>query len=267
MLRASYSFDRTNATHSTEPEPRVRGAAGGPGRGVRPGQAQAAAIQAIEDYIFTNGYSIPLYDETQVFGLAPNVHGFATESTGARLVLRHLALQLTDRADMSLMRNYVSNGWARRSWCCGPPTPCRSCCSVALPGDAISNRIQAPDSDISPEGAQILLAFYGLDRPLWEQYLHGLGAAVQGDLGYSLNTGQPVTELIGDALPSTLRADPAGAAVRDRARRGHRASSINYAPWAWLRSFVGSAPRAVRVGADVRRRHPAAAVLRLPASG
>jgi peptide/nickel transport system substrate-binding protein len=41
-----------------------------------------AAIQAIEDHIFAEGYSIPLYDETQVFGLAPSVHGFATESTG-----------------------------------------------------------------------------------------------------------------------------------------------------------------------------------------
>ena len=41
-----------------------------------------AATQAIEDYIFAHGWSIPLYDETQVFGLAANVHGFTTESTG-----------------------------------------------------------------------------------------------------------------------------------------------------------------------------------------
>lgn len=42
---------------------------------------RTAAIQAIEDHIFGEGYVIPLYDETQVFGLAPNVYGFATEST------------------------------------------------------------------------------------------------------------------------------------------------------------------------------------------
>lgn len=39
------------------------------------------AIQAIEDRVFGEGYAIPLYDETQVFGLAPTVHGFSTEST------------------------------------------------------------------------------------------------------------------------------------------------------------------------------------------
>ncbi|MGV9823260.1 ABC transporter substrate-binding protein [Nocardia xishanensis] len=39
------------------------------------------AVQAIEDRVFGEGYAIPLYDETQVFGLAPTVHGFGTEST------------------------------------------------------------------------------------------------------------------------------------------------------------------------------------------
>ncbi|WP_040801994.1 ABC transporter substrate-binding protein [Nocardia higoensis] len=42
---------------------------------------RAAAVQAIEDHLFANAYVIPLYDETQVFGLAPTVHGFSTEST------------------------------------------------------------------------------------------------------------------------------------------------------------------------------------------
>ncbi|MGQ4615515.1 ABC transporter substrate-binding protein [Nocardia sp. R7R-8] len=43
--------------------------------------ARAKAVQAIEDRVFGEGYAIPLYDETQVFGLAPTVHGFSTEST------------------------------------------------------------------------------------------------------------------------------------------------------------------------------------------
>ncbi|WP_278265785.1 ABC transporter substrate-binding protein [Nocardia sp. AG03] len=43
--------------------------------------ARAKAVQAIEDRVFGEAYAIPLYDETQVFGLAPNVHGFSTEST------------------------------------------------------------------------------------------------------------------------------------------------------------------------------------------
>src|ERR1700712_563834 len=75
----------------------------------------------------------------------------------------------------------------------------------ALPGDAVHNRIQNPDAQISPEAAQVLVDFYGIDRPLWEQYLSSLGHAMHGDLGYSISTGQTVTGLIGDALPSTLR--------------------------------------------------------------
>lgn len=111
----------------------------------------------------------------------------------------------------------------------------------ALPGDAITSRIQAPDSDISPEGAQALLSFYGLDRPLWQQYLHGLTAAIQGDLGYSLNTAQPVDRLIGDALPSTLALSFLGLVI-GTVIAGVVAISIIYAPWPWLRSFFGSLP-------------------------
>jgi peptide/nickel transport system substrate-binding protein len=43
--------------------------------------ARAAAIKAVGVYLYQQGYSIPLYDETQVFGLASTVHGFETEST------------------------------------------------------------------------------------------------------------------------------------------------------------------------------------------
>lgn len=111
----------------------------------------------------------------------------------------------------------------------------------ALPGDAISNRIHNPDSDISPEGAQALLAFYGLDRPLWQQYLHALVAAIRGDLGYSLNNARPVDQLIAEALPSTLRLTLLGLAV-GAVLAGVVAIAIVYAPWPWLRSFFGSLP-------------------------
>lgn len=111
----------------------------------------------------------------------------------------------------------------------------------ALPGDAITSRIQAPDSDISPEGAQALLSYYGLDRPLWQQYLHGLVSAIQGDLGYSLNTAQPVDRLIGDALPSTLALSFLGLVI-GTVIAGVVAISIIYAPWPWLRTFFGSLP-------------------------
>lgn len=110
-----------------------------------------------------------------------------------------------------------------------------------LPGDAITNRIQNPDSDISPEGALALIAFYGLDRPLWQQYLHGLFAAVQGDLGYSLNNAVPVNQLIGEALPATLQLTLLGLLI-GVVLAGLVAIAINYAPWGWLRTLVGSLP-------------------------
>lgn len=42
---------------------------------------RAAAVKKVGEYLYQRGYSIPLYDETQVFGLASSVHGFGTEST------------------------------------------------------------------------------------------------------------------------------------------------------------------------------------------
>ena len=111
----------------------------------------------------------------------------------------------------------------------------------ALPGDAITNRIRTPDSDISPEGAQALLSFYGLDRPLWEQYLRGLWAAARGDLGYSLNTAQPVNRMIAEAVPSTLRLTALGL-VFGVVLAVLVAVLINYGRWPWLRSVTSAAP-------------------------
>jgi ABC-type dipeptide/oligopeptide/nickel transport system permease component len=45
---------------------------------------------------------------------------------------------------------------------------------------------------------------YGLDRSLPEQYLSWLTHAMQGDLGRSLRTRQPVLEAISERLPATL---------------------------------------------------------------
>lgn len=45
----------------------------------------------------------------------------------------------------------------------------------------------------------------GLDDPLWVQYGHYLRGLVTGDFGTSMVTGQPVAQVIGDRLPSTLQ--------------------------------------------------------------
>lgn len=47
-------------------------------------------------------------------------------------------------------------------------------------------------------------AQFGLDRPLYEQYLGWLGGALTGDLGVSWFTGVPVADSIAEALPVDL---------------------------------------------------------------
>lgn len=50
-----------------------------------------------------------------------------------------------------------------------------------------------------------IATLYGLDRPLHEQYLAWAGKALAGDLGRSLFTGEPVTELILERVGVTVR--------------------------------------------------------------
>lgn len=111
----------------------------------------------------------------------------------------------------------------------------------ALPGDSVRNRINAPDSLISPEAAKTLLTYYGLDQSLLEQYLRGLRGIFTGDLGFSLTNGQSVLGLIGDALPSTIQLTAAGF-VFGTLFAGTIGLAINYAPWGWLRSLLASVP-------------------------
>jgi len=51
---------------------------------------------------------------------------------------------------------------------------------------------------------------YGLDDPLWEQYLRFIGGLVKGDLGKSLITGMPVASQVINVLPYTITLTLAG---------------------------------------------------------
>lgn len=76
----------------------------------------------------------------------------------------------------------------------------------ALPGDPLS-ALQDPGSTsyvVDEDMRARLLAYYGLDRPLSEQYVHYLKGIVTGDFGWSIRLNQPVTELIRERLPWTL---------------------------------------------------------------
>ncbi|MFC8044340.1 ABC transporter permease [Nocardia sp. NPDC057353] len=75
-----------------------------------------------------------------------------------------------------------------------------------LPADpvAIAADGGAGNSPVDVAAIDELRARYGLDKPLWEQYLSALGNALHGDFGRSVATGQPVTDAILEVLPATL---------------------------------------------------------------
>ncbi|NOZ72216.1 MAG: ABC transporter permease [Chloroflexi bacterium] len=72
-----------------------------------------------------------------------------------------------------------------------------------IPGDTISAMI-GTQYKLTEAQAAALRAYFGLDRPLYEQYLHWIGAALRGDLGYSVRSGQPVLTEILRRFPVTL---------------------------------------------------------------
>ena len=60
------------------------------------------------------------------------------------------------------------------------------------------------DPNMTPEDTERLREVYGLNRPAYEQYFRWLWQVMQGNFGFSLGVGRPVSELIGSALPATL---------------------------------------------------------------
>ncbi|MFH9136557.1 ABC transporter permease [Streptomyces sp. NPDC017524] len=73
----------------------------------------------------------------------------------------------------------------------------------ALPGDPV--RALAGEQHVDPSQIAALKAQYGLDQPIWQQYLNYLGNLFQGDLGIQIGTQRPVAEVISDAYPITVR--------------------------------------------------------------
>lgn len=78
-----------------------------------------------------------------------------------------------------------------------------------LPGDPVDIMLSGGQpggvSTASPEQIAAVKAEYGFDKPLITQYFTLLGHALRGDFGNSMQTRQPVTRSILDALPATLQ--------------------------------------------------------------
>ena len=72
-----------------------------------------------------------------------------------------------------------------------------------IPGDTITAMI-GTQYKLTEVQAASLRAYFGLDKPLWEQYLRWILAAVRGDLGFSVRSGQSVMSEILRSFPVTL---------------------------------------------------------------
>ena len=110
-----------------------------------------------------------------------------------------------------------------------------------FPGDAILIKFQNPDLGLSPEQIQAMRLAYGATTPIWQQYLHTLGAVLRGDLGYSVQAGVPVTELLAENAPATLRLALPGFALAT-ILAGVVAFSSKLVGLRWLRNVLQTLP-------------------------
>src|ERR1700684_1328805 len=67
-----------------------------------------------------------------------------------------------------------------------------------LPGDPTDIILGANDN---PHNRALLLQQLGLTKPLWNQYLIWAGHALQGSLGQSYLTHEPVSQVISNGFP------------------------------------------------------------------
>ena len=75
------------------------------------------------------------------------------------------------------------------------------------PGDYITAYIaqmSGSGSYVSEQEAQALREQYGLNRPMYVQYLRWMGLVVRGNFGMALEWGRPVADVIGDRLWLTM---------------------------------------------------------------
>jgi peptide/nickel transport system permease protein len=80
-----------------------------------------------------------------------------------------------------------------------------------VPGDPV--QAFAGDKQLSPELAAQIRHQYGLDKPLWQQYLTNMDDLVHGDMGAGLHNKRPVTDTIREAIGPTLQLTLAGLVV------------------------------------------------------
>lgn len=111
----------------------------------------------------------------------------------------------------------------------------------ALPGDAILIKFQNPELGLSPEQIADLRAAYGVDSPLWGQYLQSLGNFLTGQFGYSVVGSVPVAHELLANLPATARLASLGFGLAV-ILAVTLAFLATLTPFAWLRGAIQSIP-------------------------
>jgi peptide/nickel transport system permease protein len=73
-----------------------------------------------------------------------------------------------------------------------------------MPGSPLMFLVGEDAGFMTAEQRGQLLEAFGLDQPLWRQYLIYLGNLATGNLGFSFQQGRPIAAIIADRLPWTL---------------------------------------------------------------
>uniref|UniRef100_UPI00109D1DB8 ABC transporter permease n=1 Tax=Auritidibacter ignavus TaxID=678932 RepID=UPI00109D1DB8 len=112
-----------------------------------------------------------------------------------------------------------------------------------IPGDPVL-AMAAGGGDPSAVDEETLATYreaYGFNDPLIVQYFNRLGAAITGDFGESMRTGQPVTTAIAEVIPST--AQLAGVALLLAVVLGTAIALLaTYTRITWLKNLLLSLP-------------------------
>lgn len=111
----------------------------------------------------------------------------------------------------------------------------------ALPGDAILIKFQSPDLGLGPEQIAALREAYGVDSPVWQQYLQALGSFLTGNFGYSVVGSIPVAQELLANLPATARLATFGFLLAVILAFS-LAFLATLAPFKWLRGAIQAIP-------------------------
>jgi peptide/nickel transport system permease protein len=110
-----------------------------------------------------------------------------------------------------------------------------------LPTDPVTIFVAKGEGYFNPDVVRQVKEFYGYDRPAWEQYFTQLNYLVHGQFGFSLSSGQAVTDRIGSVIGETLKL-ASTATVLALIFAGAIVLLATTGKVEWLRTFIRSIP-------------------------